>query len=193
MLEYMLQHKEAATLLFAFVVTLSTVCYALLTWSLVSETKKLREAQTEPKIAAWFELSIHLPFAYLRIQNIGLGPAFNISFELDDEAKNPAGQLLIEDFLKTSFLNTGVEYLGPRQELSSRALIREDSKKEIEAVLTVKIKYRSTQNQEYTDTYRLDMAELRSYSNLGEQQLQSIASSLKGIERKLDRLKSRFQ
>ena len=189
MLEYMFQHKEAATLLFAFVVTLSTVCYALLTWSLVSETKKLREAQTEPKIAAWFELSIHLPFAYLRIQNIGLGPAFNISFELDDEAKNSAGQLLIEDFLKTSFLNTGVEYLGPRQELSSRALIREDSKKEIEAVLTVKIKYRSTQNQEYTDTYRLDMAELRSYSNLGEQQLQSIASSLKGIERKLSRFK----
>ena len=193
-LEYILQHKEAATLLFTFVVALSTVCYAFLTWSLVSETKKLRETQTEPKIAAWVELTKEFtPLAYLRIQNIGLGSAFNIRFQLTDEAKNPGGQLLIKDFLETSFLNTGIEYLGPEQELSSRAILfRENLEEEIEAVLTVKIKYRSTKNQEYTDTYRLDMAELRSYSNLGEQQLQSIASSLKGIERKLDRLKARF-
>ena len=192
-LEYILQHKDAATLLFTFVVALSTVCYAFLTWSLVSETKKLREAQTEPKIAAWVELTNEFtPFAYLRIQNIGLGSAFNICFQLTDKAKNLGGQLLIKDFLETPFLNTGIEYLGPGQELSSRAILfRENLEEKIEAVLVVKIKYRSTKNQEYTEIYRLDMAELRSYSNPTEQQLQSIANSLKQIERRLSRFKTK--
>jgi len=42
---------ELASLIFSALVAVSTMVYAVLTWKLVSETKKMREAQTEPKIS----------------------------------------------------------------------------------------------------------------------------------------------
>jgi len=58
------------------------VVYAILTWRLVSETRKMRETQTEPKIfitiqprEEWFN------FIDVIIQNIGLSPAYGIQFQ----------------------------------------------------------------------------------------------------------------
>ena len=42
------------TLIFTAVVALSTVCYVVLTAKLVSETRKIREVQTEPKIIPYY-------------------------------------------------------------------------------------------------------------------------------------------
>jgi hypothetical protein len=49
-IEIINQNSGLMTLLFSGVVAVSTFFYAILTWQLVSETRKTREAQTEPKI-----------------------------------------------------------------------------------------------------------------------------------------------
>jgi hypothetical protein len=49
-IEIINQNIGLMTLLFSGVVAVSTFFYAILTWKLVSETRKMREAQTEPKI-----------------------------------------------------------------------------------------------------------------------------------------------
>ncbi len=81
LIQFLNQNSGALTVLFTGVVTVSTVVYAVLTAVLVSETKKMREVQTEPRI----EITLH-PFesainiVRLHIKNIGLGPAEDIKF-----------------------------------------------------------------------------------------------------------------
>lgn len=40
-------NSGAFTVIFAFIVAIATVIYVILTWRLISETRRLREAQTE--------------------------------------------------------------------------------------------------------------------------------------------------
>ena len=68
-------------LLFTGVVAGSTMIYAILTWRLVSETKKMREAQTEPRISIRIELDRSGDHEYeLVISNEGPGVAMNVKF-----------------------------------------------------------------------------------------------------------------
>jgi hypothetical protein len=62
------QNLGIISLVFAGVVAISTIIYALLTWKLVNETSKLREFQTEPRI-------------------FGHGPAYTIAFEIFPDFK----------------------------------------------------------------------------------------------------------
>jgi PIN domain nuclease of toxin-antitoxin system len=49
-LDFLNKNSGALTVLFTAVVTISTVAYSILTGKLVSETTKMRQVQTEPKI-----------------------------------------------------------------------------------------------------------------------------------------------
>ena len=71
---------QALILAFTGVVALSTVVYAFLTWRLVSETQKLRRAQTEPRLSVFVELNEQTGNGQmdLVIQNEGPGPAEDI-------------------------------------------------------------------------------------------------------------------
>ena len=70
-IDFLNQNSGAITLIFTMVVALATVAYVVLTWSLVSETKKLREDQTEQKISAIIQPREEwLNFMDLIIQNI---------------------------------------------------------------------------------------------------------------------------
>lgn len=187
MFSWMVQNSE---ILFAGVVAASTVSYALLTWSLVAETKKMREAQTEPKIAVWFRpIEEAINFGLLYIQNIGLGPAFDISFEIKEETETPWGQRLIKDFSEAQFLNTGLNYLGPGQELRSGSTsFSKSPEEEIKAVLPVKIKYSGATKRKYEDVYQLEMTEFKGYSNFGGPPLYSIANNLRRIQEDIARI-----
>jgi hypothetical protein len=64
-------------------VTISTVVYSILTGKLVSETTKMRQVQTEPKIEITikpFDFAINI--VRLHVRNIGLGPAINVTFNM---------------------------------------------------------------------------------------------------------------
>lgn len=191
MLNWIVQNGE---ILFAGVVAASTVAYAILTRSLVAETKKLREVQTEPKIAVWVRPKEEaITFAHLYVRNIGLGPAFDVSFEIGEETETPGGQMLIKDFSEAQFLNTGLKYLGPGQEMRAGfTKLSKNTEEKIKAVLTVKTKYRSATRKKYENVYQLEMAEFKDYRMFGYPPLHSIAENLQKIQEQIEHFATGF-
>ena len=76
---------DIVLLVFSGLVALSTLVYAVLTWRLVTETKRMREVQTEPKVSVRAELSRDVGHGGIEliIRNEGQGPAQNIRFEFE--------------------------------------------------------------------------------------------------------------
>ena len=71
---------------FTGVVALSALVYAILTWRLVSETRRMREAQTEPRVSVRVELHHSGAYGYeLIICNEGQGVANNVRFEFEGD------------------------------------------------------------------------------------------------------------
>ena len=103
---------QVLMVVFTGVVAASTVIYAVLTWRLVSETRTMRKAQTEPRVSVHVDLNEHDGNGRmdLVIQNNGQGGAedIRIDFEgdptyFDDE--RPIDQL--------PAIKNGLRYLGP--------------------------------------------------------------------------------
>jgi hypothetical protein len=83
--------------IFSGSVVAATIAYVVLTWKLVSETRKMREAQTEPKVFVTIQPREEwINFMDLVIQNIGLGPAYNIEFEVHPDFEYEKGKFLSE-------------------------------------------------------------------------------------------------
>ena len=75
--------NEILQIVFSGVVTISTVVYSLLTWRLVSETKKLREFQITPDINIFFERAeADASFVFIVFKNFGQGHANNVRFKI---------------------------------------------------------------------------------------------------------------
>jgi hypothetical protein len=110
----------------------------------VTETRQMRRAQTEPKLVAYIEpREEFINFGHLYVQNVGAGPAFDVSFELIAKENDEGAKLLVEDFSQSRFLTTGVDYIGPSQKLRSRyTSFTKEFEKKISAVLTVKVSYK---------------------------------------------------
>lgn len=117
---YLNKNAGALTVVFSAVVTISTVAYAILTRSLVTETKRMREAQTEPRIEITLNsLDFAINIVRLRVRNIGLGPAKNVRFTSHITTGGEAAEKLLEEFNKANFLKIGLKYFGPGHELHS--------------------------------------------------------------------------
>lgn len=103
-LNFLNENSGALTVLFTGVVTISTVVYSILTGKLVSETTKMRQVQTEPKIEVTiksFDNAINI--VRLHIRNIGLGPAINVTFNLKVISGGQIAQVLVDEFTKSNF------------------------------------------------------------------------------------------
>ena len=73
---------DTLIVVFTGVVALSTVVYAILTWNLVSETRRMREVQTEPRVTVRLEQDHTGQSGYeLVVSNSGQGPAKNLRFQ----------------------------------------------------------------------------------------------------------------
>jgi len=194
MFEWIIQNQGITTLLFAGVVAISTVIYATLTAFLVFETRRMRRAQTEPKLTAYFEpIEELVNFGHLYIKNIGLGPAFNISFDLTSEGSASGGADLIKDFSSTKFLETGVQYLGPDQALrSGYTAFTENFEEKLKAIIAIKIRYYNSTNLKHEELYKIDLSELEGTGRLGKPHLYSIAQSLEKIQKDIGHLASGF-
>jgi len=195
MLEFLNQNSGALMVVFTAVVTLSTVVYAMLTGKLVSETRLMRRAHTEPRVEVvvkpreeWVNL------VSLHVRNIGLGPAYDISFQFDADSGAAGAEKLIRDFTETAFLKQGMRYLGPGQEaISNYSGMHEMFEEKIQAVLRVVVRYRNATGIEHEETYRLDFSEFRGLSRLGRPHLYTIAQSIEKIQKDLQNLASGFR
>lgn len=195
LLEYLNRHSDALIVIFTAVVTISTVVYAILTALLVSETRKMREVQTEPKIHITiesFEFAINI--IRLNIQNIGLGPARNLQFKPSVISGGKSAEDLLNEFTASNFFSIGLRHFGPGQNIySSFSQTTQDFEGKSNAILSFKLSYESASGKKYNDEIILDMSELKGRYQLGTPSLYSIAKSLEKIQKDVGHVVSGFK
>lgn len=194
-LNFLNTNSGALTVVFTAIVTISTVVYASLTAALVIETKKMRAAQTEPRI----DISIHpredwINFIDLEIRNIGQGPAYDIRFEVDPGNDSAANKQLADQLLKLNMVRNGLRYLSPRREVRTFFTSMTDNfELKSTAKCDIEISYRNASNEQYNETYILDFSEMIGLHQLGEPPLYKLANKIEAIERNFDRIINGFQ
>jgi len=195
LLEYLDTHSDAFIVVFTAVVTISTVVYAILTAILVSETRKMREVQTEPKIHITiesFEFAINI--VRLNIQNIGLGPARNLRFEPSVISGEESAENLLKEFTQSNFFSTGLRHFSPSQNIYSTF---SDTTKDFEgksnSVLSFKLSYESATGKNYSDEVIIDMSEIKGNYQLGKPSLYSISKSLEKMQKDVGHIVSGYK
>ncbi|NQT71121.1 MAG: hypothetical protein HQ552_16270 [Desulfobacteraceae bacterium] len=194
-LAYLNSNSGALTVVFTAVVTISTVAYAILTWNLVSETRRMREVQTEPKIEITLNsLDFAINIVRLYVRNIGLGPAKNIRFTSHITSGGKAAEKLLEEFNKTNFLKVGLKYFGPGHELhSGYTQMTKDFDAKIASVLIYDVEYESVTGKKYKDQITIDISERKGMNQLGKPNLYAIAKSIEAIQKEFSHVVSGFK
>jgi hypothetical protein len=180
-------NSGAVTAVFAAVVAISGVVYAIMAWGLVSETRRIRIAQIEPKIEITLEL---LDFAadivQLHVKNIGPGPAKNVRFTSGAISGGKAAESILHEFGKASFLKTGLNYFSPGNALHSGYVrMAREIEAETASVLAYDVEYESVTGRKYKERITIDMSELKGINHLGRPNLYAIARSLEAIQNDL--------
>jgi hypothetical protein len=173
-------YAGALNLLFTAVVALSTVVYAVLTWRLVAETRLMRRAQTTPKIAVFYRNSeTAISLLDIVIENIGLGPAYELQFELQPITSGDGTEKLLADLTERNVFATGLKFLAPGQTFScffTNLLEGFDGK--ITSQIRVIARYRGTAGVKHEDEYILDLSEIRGLIRVGEPPLLKISKDI---------------
>lgn len=113
-LGFLNENSNAILAVFSIVVGITTIVYARITWRMFSETKKMREVQTEPNISvSIISKEDHSYFKDIEIQNVGLGPAYNIKFDVTSDFKYTEKKM----FSEINIIKNGIKYLAPNQKI----------------------------------------------------------------------------
>lgn len=180
-LDFLNQNGGAITVIFTVVVALATVAYVALTWSLVIETKKLREVQTEPKVSAIIQQDErYINWVNLIIQNIGLGPAYNLRFKVVPDFEEKEREFKVSEI---GFIQNGLRYLAPNQKLQTFLTnLAEDFKDKCERPFKIEITYQNALEKTYSDEYIIDFSQQIGLREVGKPAINEIADSIEKIE-----------
>ena len=185
-LEFLNQNQTAFTVIFSALVAFATIVYAILTWRLVLETRKMREAQTEPNICVTIEPSeVWINFIEMAIQNIGLGPAYNIQFEVDPEFEQEKGKFLSE----LGFIKNGFKFLAPSQRFKFfLTSLLEDFEEKMKTHFNIKITFQNSLGKSYEFTYLIDFSHLIGLNQVGELPIYGISKNIEAIRKDIHNL-----
>lgn len=161
-IDFLRQNEQIVVALFTVVIAIATIAYAALTWFLVRETRRLREAQVEPLVGVFLRTSepwsISLDFV---IRNFGPGPAHDLRLEIqadvDDLRKHMARIDPILAFKEIS-------YLAPAQEVrfflgTAPSLLGGETGPPAKPV-RVTASYKTPKGKDLAGTFVLDVASL---------------------------------
>lgn len=183
------------SLVFSFLVMISTIVYAVLTALLVKETICMREVQTEPKIQITpesFEFAVN--FVKLNIKNIGNGPAFDLVISSSVEDGGSVAEKILQDFSSVKAFSNGISYLGPNQSFNSHfTRFGENIEDYLKAVIKINIQYRSITKKRYKETIFIRLNELEGLYQFGKTNLYSIADSLEKIQHDINWITTGFK
>jgi len=162
----------------SLVIALSTVIYAVFTGWLAIETSRLRKVQSEPLLSIIVEpYSFAMMYEKIIIQNIGQGPAYNISYSFKENIDIGDNKHLSDlRFLKEC------KYLKPNQKIESYLASYQQLK---DVKFNITANYENSKGQQYKEEFEFNVSELEGMVNLGDEPLYDIAQTIKKIEKKL--------
>ena len=184
-----LNSYSGAITAFATVVLMgTTVVLARITWRYVRLTREILEENRlmrleaqKPEIAIYLRShQAHIVLKYLRVENIGTGPAHDVRFKTD-LSFSADGETRLEE---VRFLRDGINYLQPggnRDCFLSSLVNRPDL---FEKSLEISVTYKDSMNKEHERCFLLDFGEGEGSSHDGAP-LFEIAKAMKGIEKSL--------
>ena len=146
-----------------------TYYYVQVTKKILEENRQMRLDAEKPRIAIYPQWELtreegrpEIPALYLSVENIGMGPAYELEFTTEDFFQLPDNELVGE----IGFIQYGMRYLAPRQKNKHR-LGRIWSKgksiyKLIEEQLQITVTYKDLRNKEYSERFCLNFQEYKS-------------------------------
>jgi len=187
-------NSGALNLLFAAVVAVATVVYAWLTAKLVSETRRLRQVQTEPHIEVFYRPRDEwISLLDVVAKNIGNGPAYDIKFTWEATVSNKGSNNLLTRVRELNGFNSGIAYLGPNQEFFSFwTQMTEDFEDKVATQIRVRSTCRGVTGAIYDRQHAIDLSELKGISRIGEPPLLKMAKSLEALQNDLHRVATGF-
>ena len=191
-MESLNQYAGALNLLFAALVAISTIIYALLTWRLVSETRLMRRAQTTPKVAVFYRNRDEwIGLLDIVIQNIGLGPAYGVKFDIQPLTSGAGTDKLIKELEERHVFATGLRFFAPSQTYTAFFTnLVEHFEEKMAAQIRIKIAYTDAVGGAHFDEYVLDFSEIRGLVRVGEPPLLKISKSVEKIAQAFNRIAS---
>ena len=188
------KNSGALSAIFSGVVTIATVIYAWLTAKLVNETRRMREAQTEPSLQVVYRNRDEwINLLDVAVRNIGLGAAYDITFEIRAELKEGDKNDLVDSLGKLGCFSKGLVYLGPNQELTSFwTKLMDGHASKLDSRVFIHCRYRSATGARYESQCVLDLSEIKGISRIGEPPLLKIAKQLETIAKDLNHLTTGF-
>lgn len=186
MLDFFNTNNTIITLVFSGTVSIATIVYAVLTWRLVSETRQMRKAQTEPNVSVIVQpKESRIYFLDIVIQNIGLGPAYEIKFELEKDFECFNGKYLGS----TGVFKQGISYVAPSQKMQFffTNMIQNHEEK-IKSVFDIRVSYKDAAGSTYAEVYTIDLSHFKGLTQLGEPPLYKIAQSVENMQKDISRI-----
>ncbi|MFO7715088.1 hypothetical protein [Desulfosarcina sp.] len=181
-------HSGLVTLLFTAMVAVSTVIYACLTASLVRETRRLRQAETDPQLSVSLvtsAVSFHL--LELVIQNHSRAPATDLVWSIAPSAAELADRKIDAHILES--LN-GLQYLGPGQVIRSffASAIEIMGKGQSAPVVDAKVTYAGVDGKKQSQHFVLDPNKFAGLVGVGDPPHVEIRKAIAELSKSLDRV-----
>lgn len=186
-IKFLNENSGALTVVFSAVVALSTMVYAILTWKLVTVNEKMMELQIEPNISVFLQPKEgDIYFVEMVIKNIGNGPAYNITFNVDPDFEYGENKYLSEKgcFQKLNYLPPGKEF---KFFLTS---LLEDTERKLNTKFDVKVKYYDKFDRPASEIFTIDFSEFDGLTQVGEPPLKEIANNTSNISKNIKKISS---
>lgn len=177
-------------LVFSGIVAFSTLVYAILTWRLVSETRRMRLAQTEPMVSVTYLVRQHgVNYVDFCVKNVGAGPAFDIQLAVEPDSRTFDRKLT-----ELNIFKNGITYLGPGDERRFFLTFMDPgADDDAWEPFKVRTNYRDAIGKEKAGRFVIDLSEIVGLYQLGKSPVHEIASELKNLTKELKDFQRSFE
>jgi hypothetical protein len=179
-LAFLDQHQSAFSVLFAGIVACSTVVYAVLTKRLVDETRRLREAQTEPRLSILLDPKDEwINLIDMTIRNDGPSAAYQIRFRLEGDFPISRDKALSQ----LRVIRDGLPYLAPGHSMRFffTSMVEQPELKK-DARFAIEARYLNAINISYSNTFSFDFSAWEGLGRVGEPPLIKMAQAMADLQ-----------
>ncbi len=178
---------------FTGVVALSTVCYVILTGWLALETRKMREAQIEPRVTARVEVHHAGDFGYelvIRNEEQGVAKNVRIKFSGGPSYFRREFQHVFPTVDQWPIIREGMEYLEPGETLRFPigTVSVEGFERATQVPGTLSVRWESLRGKQLDTLYTLDFSRFRGMV-FKPNRLREIAGHLESISNSISKIK----